>query len=200
MDLNKIILITIVILLIVGIFIALGWYLLGSSPAVSDFNTDSEAWLITGDAQTGSSDPTYNESGGVDDSGYISADDDEHGGTWYFEAPEKFLGDKSSYFGGTLEYWLKQSDTSNQFSNDDIVIEGGEDKIVYRFDDNPDTEWTKFSVALDDTADWYLNDHDGEQVDAEDIKRILSDIVSIRIRGEYRTGSDVGGLDSVRLR
>tara|TARA_R110000868_G_scaffold408319_2_gene691276 strand:- start:3937 stop:4524 length:588 start_codon:yes stop_codon:yes gene_type:complete len=61
----------------------------------SGFSEDADGWTIVGDAQGGSNiEASYSPFEGLDDSGYIYAEDRVTGGYWYFSAPEKFRGDK----------------------------------------------------------------------------------------------------------
>ena len=58
----------------------------GETGPISRFNIDAEGWTITGDAQSDSTMPDF-------DDGIICAKDDAVGGVWFFDAPAKFLGD-----------------------------------------------------------------------------------------------------------
>jgi predicted ribosomally synthesized peptide with SipW-like signal peptide len=174
-------------------------------PSISTFDTDEDGWEITGDAQGGSAVPDY-ESGRGNPAPSISATDDVQGGTWYFKAPGKFLTDKSDFYGGTLEYDLLQefSGSPSQFNNDDIVLSGGGMTLVY---DHGGTSshpgggtsgtWTTYSVTLDETDNWEKSG--GGSVSQSDVQTVLGDLTELRIRGEYRSGSDKGYLDSVEL-
>ncbi len=163
----------------------------------STFDIDSEDWLVVGDAT--STIPLFVNEGG-NDGGYISADDTGTGGVWYWLAPEKFLGNQSSSFGKNLTFDLKQSGNSAQFDIDDILISNGEITIAFDLENNPGTDWTSYSVSLDTLALWKLTSiSGGELATSDQIMDVLSNISSIKIRGEYIDGPDTGGLDNVRL-
>jgi hypothetical protein len=164
----------------------------------SYFSQDDEGWKVIGDAQGESAMPNYINKNG-NSGGYISANDNIAGGVWYWSAPEIFLGNKSSTYGKELSFSLNQSSTDNQFDADDLILVGANMKIVYNTSKNPEITWTDYSVKLSEEAGWTYNDLNGDSVSRNDLKKILSDITAIYIRGEYVTGEDTGGLDTVIL-
>ena len=161
----------------------------------STFDNDDEGWRIVGDAQQGSSKPSWSAENG-NPGGHIYAKDDVLGGVFYWLAPEKFLGDKSGAYGYTLDFDLKQSIANTQFDSDDIIITGGGITIKYDTSYNPGTDWTHYSVLLATDAGWM---RDSSAATYEDITTVLSSISSIQIRAEYRTGADTDYLDNVVL-
>ncbi|MDP1815349.1 MAG: laminin B domain-containing protein [Leadbetterella sp.] len=167
------------------------------SPNGSEFLDGTDQWKIEGDAQGGETlDPFYSPIEGLDNSGYVYATDDVTGGVWYFVAPSKFRGNKSAYFNGTMEFWLIQkSALSNQFYDDDIIIEGGANgKLIYSHSSYPGTSWTFYQIVLNSSDNW-LDENGNKATDAK-IQSVLSGISKLSIRGEFETGSDTGGLDS----
>lgn len=169
-------------------------------PDSSEFFEDADGWTIAGDAQGGSNlEASYSPFEGLDNSGYIYADDDVAGGVWYFVAPDKFLGDQSEFIGGKLSFYLIQkSALSDQFKSKDVIIEGGNDQeIYYDHASYPDTTWTHYEIHLDSTAGW-MNSSDTE-ASASEIQSVLSDVQRLWIRGEFETGPDTGGLDKFQF-
>ncbi len=156
----------------------------------SYFNTDAEGWTITGDAQSGSSTPTYV-------SVYIQAVDDVSGANWYFNAPSKFLGDLSSFYGGSFYFELAQNriDRPSSIGNN-VIIRSNIRTIRYSVYKYPQTSFTPFEVPLGEEG-W--EDTNNQHLTAEEFKSILSSVNSISIRGEYRSGPDTGSLDNVVL-
>jgi len=160
------------------------------------FTDDADGWALAGDAGA----PEYVETGG-NPGGHICADDDVSGNTWYFDAPAKFLGDRSAAYGGDLQFDLKQSSTSSQFDNHDVVLRDGSRAVVYDFGNataHPRTNWTHYSVPLDATADGWTWES-GEPVGATAFENVLANLTALQIRGEYVSGSDRGCLDNVQL-
>lgn len=164
---------------------------------VSDFEGGDEAWTIIGDAQGGQSDPDWAATDG-NPGGYISAKDDGYDKTWYFRAPIKFGGNFAGSYGQTLSFSLRQSLNNSQYNDRDVIIKGGGLEVWYDTEMNPGINWTFYSVTIDEAAGWKLNQ--GSQAATEtDIRTALSSIDDLYIRGEYRNGDDVGGLDNVIL-
>ena len=166
----------------------------------SDFITGVDGWKIVGDAK-GSTGviPNFSEINGVGDSGYIYAKDDVTGGVWYFLAPSKYHDDKSKFFNGKLEFYLIQdSRLANQFKDEDIIIQGAsEEKIIFKHESFPTKSWTKYQILLNSKSNWL--DEVGNAASNEKIKKILSHVTSIMIRGEFETGADTGGLDGFKF-
>ena len=163
----------------------------------STFDTDDEGWTVFGDAEGGTATPDYNATGG-NPGGYLSADDDVAGGTWYWTASDAFLGDRSGSFERMLSFDLRQSATSSQFDNADLILQGGGMELRFDTAENPGTDWTPYAVLLSIDAGWTVGNTEEAPTEAEFIA-VLSDLTALRIRGEFRTGADTGSLDNVIL-
>ena len=167
------------------------------------FENDADGWTITGDAQGGSNlEASYSPFEGLDNSGYIFAEDNVTGGVWYFSAPQKLLGDLSAYSGGTMSYWLiQESALDDQFDDRDVILENEDNRIYYQYEEAtsfPDTTWTGYTLRMDASDRWF-NDDD-EPASNEEINAVLSNVTNLYIRGEFQDGSDTGGLDQFVLR
>jgi len=165
--------------------------------AQSTFDSSDDGWLVFGDAQGSGAIPDHNDSGG-NPGGYISATDDAAGGVWYWDAPGKYLGDQSCAYGKELTFDLTQSATDNPFDADDVALMGETLTLVYDTAKNPGTAWTSYSVTLAEDAGWVKEGTSTPPTQAE-MEGVLSTLQALRIRGEYRTGADTGGLDNVNL-
>jgi hypothetical protein len=159
-----------------------------------EFTTSAKGWLVSGD--TGPVVPEFHRDGGHP-GGYISNVDEAVGETWYFRAPGSLLNRLRAAENGTLSYSLQQSVDGPGFVDDDIVIQGPSGRLSYRFERTPGTEWSRFSVRLTTTAGWRWNWN--AQPTSDEMRSVLVNATSLEIRGEYHTGPDVGGLDSVVL-
>ena len=187
----------IVVLVIVVILILL-LFTCRQKNICSYFEKDDGGWQVTGDVQNESAQPDYNSSGG-NPGGFLSATDETTGGIWYWNAPEKFLGSKDQALNKKLCFDLIQSDLSNQFDAPDVILESGDIILVYTLPSHPDTIWTSYSIDLSAEAGWKKNDASGPAATEEDLADVLSQLTSLRIRGEYVVGPDVGSLDNVCL-
>jgi hypothetical protein len=167
----------------------------GHELLVHDFSSSDEGWLVAGD--TGPAGPTFHPTGGRS-GGYISNADEALGETWYFQAPASVLTQLAAADGGRLEYSLKQDSADAGFPDDDVVIVGEAGRLSYRFDYAPTTDWTDFSVQLSASADWRWNWN--ARATEEQIRSVLSRPSRLEIRGEYRTGDDVGAMDRFVLK
>jgi hypothetical protein len=164
---------------------------------LSGFDNDDQGWTITGDAQGTSAKPDFNGTGGNPD-GLISAKDNVAGGTWYFSAPAKYLGDQSAAFGGTLSFDLKTTPITSPFANSDVLLEAGALILSFDLPQDPGTDWTHYVVPLD-ASGWTSRANDAGTLSPEAFRMALSQLSALRIRGEYQSGPDTGSLDNVRL-
>ncbi len=164
----------------------------------SYFEKNDEGWKVTGDVKNAFARPDHNATGG-NPGGFLSATDETTGGVWYWNAPKKFLGSKKGALDKKLSFDLIQSDISNQFDAPDIILESGDLILVYKLPFHPDTKWTSYSVDLSAEAGWKKNDISGPPALKEDLTKVLSRLTSLRIRGEYVTGPDIGSIDNVCL-
>ena len=165
----------------------------GRTLIAHDFSTSAQGWLIASD--TGAVEPTF-ESRGGHPGGYISAKDEEGGETWYFRAPASVLAQLAAAEGGAITYSIKQSEIDPGFPDDDVVIVGAAGRLSYRFDHAPGTDWTTFSAPLS-AAGWHWNWN--MRATQEQMRSVLANAIRLEIRGEYRTGSDVGAFDTFAL-
>jgi len=158
-----------------------------------DFSTSAQGWLIASD--TGVVEPILEARGG-DPGGYISAKDEEGGETWYYRAPPSVLAQLAAAEYGAITYSVRQSEVEPGFPDDDVVIVGAAGRLSYRFDHAPGTSWTRFSAPLS-AAGWHWNWN--MPATQDQMKSVLANPIRLEIRGEYRTGTDVGGLDTFAL-
>ncbi len=163
----------------------------------STFSGGDEAWRVVGDAEGGTGVPEWSETGG-NPGGSLSADDDVRGGVWYWQASTKFYGDLSNAYGKKLRFDLKQTSAmSAQFNDRDVILSGGGTTIWLDRLSNPGAGWTSYAVILDTSETWWRAD--GSPATETDIRTVLGSLDDLRIRGEYESGVDTGGLDNVAL-
>ncbi len=166
--------------------------------AESDFNTDSEGWLVAGDSASAS--PTYFATGG-NPTGFVRGTDLAVGGVWTWDAPAKFLGDKSGSYGFPLTYDLRMRGNGSLFDDSDVTLNGG--GLSLHFDQTAsvpaDVAWTSYSVVLSESAPWRVGSLSGPIATQADVQAVLTNLTRLQIRGEFITGPDNGDLDNVVL-
>jgi hypothetical protein len=168
-----------------------------SCQARSAFDANSEGWLVSTAAGDQIARSAYNATGG-NGGGYISAANGLVSDPWYWEAPGRYLGDQSCAYGEALTFDLKQSSTGGEFNAADVILVGPSVTLVYDMPQNPGTVWTPFSVPLTADSGWVKHGTSTAPTEAE-MLAVLSGLQALRIRGQYRTGVDIGSLDNVNL-
>ncbi len=162
----------------------------------STFDSSNEDWLILNNGAR--SEPNYIPTGG-NPGGHIAANDEMGDITWFFKAPSKYHGDFSAALGSTLTFDLKQSSLSSQFDLHDVRLTGVALSISFDTRSNPGTDWTSYTIRLDETAGWRVGSLDGPAATRSDILTVLADLTDLLIRGEFVSGPDTGALDNVVL-
>lgn len=178
-----------------------------SAEVTSQFDTTSEDWQVTSLLDLGPYDPptqvlpaSYEPAGG-NPGGFISSTDPDSV-TFWFDAPAKFLGNKSAYHGGTLGFDLfYQTDPANlPWEDADVLLVGAGMSLVMDAGDRPvyDT-WTPYLVSLHEDAGWRVGDLNGAPPTDAEFAQVLSSLTALRIRGEFVYGQEFSGLDNVTL-
>ncbi|MBC7776012.1 MAG: gliding motility-associated C-terminal domain-containing protein [Phycisphaerae bacterium] len=170
---------------------------LGILAQISTFDFDNEGWRCDGDPE---STTAYWFSSGGNPGGHIQMTDASTGGTWYFIAPAKFLGPKCDAYGKFLRYDQFADDHSNPNTYADVEMKGGGFTLVFDHPVLPNLAWTHYDLFLREDAGWRINTTNGLVPTQGQFKQVLSNITSIRIRGEFHhVAVDYGGLDNVML-
>ena len=165
----------------------------------STFDFDNEGWTAIGDPVSNTSE--WHDMGGNPD-GHIKVEDSSIGGTWYFVAPLKFLGNKCDAYGKYLRYDQLTSDTTNQQQyggRPDIQLIGGGITLIFDNAFNPGLDWTHYDVLLREDAGWHLNSLSGPVPTLAQFRTVLANLNALQIRGEYRSSADIGSLDNVLI-
>ncbi|MFG0253272.1 MAG: laminin B domain-containing protein, partial [Phycisphaerales bacterium JB038] len=167
----------------------------------STFDDSADGWriadLATGDSYIqvlGYYDPNWHATGG-DPDGYISRLDPSSN-TIFFEAPDKFLGDQTAAYGRNLHFSL-QTDYTDYDEEPFLLLISGDQVLLHEFT-MPGTDWTRYSVLLDETS--FYDHATGLPVSSDDFLAILGDLEALRISAEYGMGLiETTSLDRVRL-
>jgi hypothetical protein len=153
----------------------------------STFDTGAEGWTAL-DAVGFDYTANWQSSGGNPGGFLEGIETDPNGGTGYFIAPSKFLGNFSAYAGGTLTYDFKVIQGSDYYSDADVIITNGANSVSWTPNINPVGDgWVAFQVQLNQ-ANFGSN-----------LASILSNVTELQIRGEFIVGAEVEGLDNVKL-
>jgi alkaline phosphatase D len=159
------------------------------------FNKGADGWSLNGDVESSGWD-----SKGGDPGGYLSWVDAATGADSYYQAATKFLGNKLSFYGGTLSYDIL--DTGNGYTAYDVKIVGDGFTLEYTNPKdagfpNPNV-WSAASVKL--VAADFVDTATGAAPSVAEMKHVMGDITQLDIRAEYVVGPESGGLDNVLLK
>ena len=162
--------------------------------------TGSPSWSVVASAM-----PLPDMDGNPDFSGSIVLVDPDNAWT-YFSAPQKFLGNQSAAFGGTLSFDISVFMAGTSFANEaEVVLKGAGLTLTY----DATTElpggvqplvWTHFEIPLASGA-WRVSDtFSGALATDAQLHAVLSDLGALWINGEYYTPvSEAIALDNVTL-
>lgn len=176
----------------------------------STFNSNAEGWTTPNDAD---GTITYAAAGGnpgglVSGSPFVLV----LGATtlyvpFDFVAPGTYLGNRSSYYNGTLRYDIQQSTTGapNQYA--EVTIANSLGITLYYFPATPNQPaaapaWTTFSVTLNNALGYWktTNSATGSAATEAQVLNVLTDLSSLQIRGLYRDANTTNRLDNVSMR
>jgi hypothetical protein len=133
---------------------------------------------------------------------WLHTQDVPNGKEWGWHAPPKYHGDHSGKFGRCLIYELWTSHVGNVPATDWYVRLQGAGMTLYVngtvLEPPKAQEWKTYHVPLDASGRW-RRFPDGEQATDEDIKKLLADVTDLRIKGEFASQGNIGGLDSVEF-
>lgn len=193
---------------------AFGIVLLSSSltfaQIVSTFNSNAEGWTTPDDADgTIAYSATGGNPGGlVAGSPFVIV----LGATtfyvpFYFVAPGTYLGNRSSYYNGSLRYDLQQSTTGTPNQYAEVIIANSLGITLYYFppvSNQPPAApaWATYSVTLNNALGYWktTNSISGAVATEAQLLNVLTDLASLQIRGLYRDANTTNRLDNVSMR
>lgn len=197
---------------------------------LASFENGTENWKVPGAKGTGQGEPELVEwlkSAFSIKGNFIRAQDSD-GECYYFKAPiDGFLEFiNKDYYGGTLSYWQSTQSRNgpkgkyqpyNRYYGDHIELVGANGiTLTYIIDSFPMpenytrryeevkglfTKWHKFSIPLSSRGKYCWKKKDGNCADVTDIKGVLAEVISLKIRGEYWFGGviDYTAIDEVKI-
>src|SRR5205814_1364717 len=116
----------------------------------------------------------------------------------YWSAPDRFLGNRSAAYGGSLSFDLADTAKGGLFAQEDVILIGGGETLVYALPGYPGPDWASFTVSLVE-AGCHLTSLSGPNATAAELQSVLASLAALYIRAEYRLGSDFQSLDNVVL-
>ncbi|GAB4196182.1 MAG: hypothetical protein Tsb002_29360 [Wenzhouxiangellaceae bacterium] len=170
-------------------------------PYTEGFDDGFGGWQVINDVRSF----RFVASGG-NPGGYIEFVDAVQGQTVYWRAPQGLVDRLPQLSGGVIEFDLRQNRIDRQFvRTDEVVIETGDPDFTLAYDlpNNPGTAWTHYEVPLSVNPRWLVIDRNRNTLrpaSSADFEQAIAAATLFRIRAEFRTGAEVGGLDNVRLR
>src|SRR6185295_4093770 len=189
--------ISVVIKVVALLFYFLLAVILAKAQIGSDFSVDTDGWN-TYNANTVTSTPaTYNAAGYITDGGVSNFQ------ILYAEAPSKFRGNRSFSYNQDLSFQLKTDNVGTDNTNGDVIITGTGGTLYFQLSSKPGALFTAYTVTHRETfAGWHLNSIAGAAPTQTQMKAVLSNITSLRIRTKYITSNTftvTGSLDNVVL-
>lgn len=161
---------------------------------VNGFDFDEEGWTYYNDANQSWDGTVGNPPGSLKNV-------DRAQGTWHgFQASTAFLGDFSSYFGGTFEFQMMATGTSDGGpTQPDLTLSGGGLTLALDLPRPSNTVFSMRSVSLDLRSDWRVGSLSGAVATEPQVRQVLADVTQLRLRGEFISGADTSYLDNVRF-
>jgi len=197
----------------IGVIVLLlgGGTVASAGVVVSNFNSTAESWTL-GDSDPSSS-LTYFATGG-NPGGYILFTDAAQGNNDVFSAPAKFLGNDSSFMGGTMSFDLAHNEPADDITISPLVIFGGTGDTLSLIIAAPATSsnpytWTSYNIGLNSSAGFVFdggtnsgsgfNLSGGTAATPGDISVVLGNVTAIYVPADMHNGTEVTGLDNFAL-
>jgi len=162
--------------------------------AESTFETDAEGWQVL--SGLGVESPDHSPAAGLED-GSVEYAAGTATGSWFWSAPEDFLGNLSGAYGGRLECERFTTATGGSGLMEDVALVGGGLVLVADLP-TPGTTWNWQSVPLVAGSDWHLENLSGPAATLADLLQVLGALEAVLIRGGFGPDAHVSGLDTVR--
>jgi hypothetical protein len=174
-------------------------FFLAKAQVASDFSSGTnDNWTIFNTSSGSSFAATYNAGGYITDGGTAAGPT-----ILYAEAPLKFRGNLSSSYNQNLTFDLKTDFVGTNNTNGDVMIAGTGGTLYYQLPTKPGTSFTSYVIKLNETfAGWHFNGTATAAPTQTQMKAVLGNITSFRIRTKYTTANTTtatGSLDNVVL-
>lgn len=173
---------------------------------LSDFLAAGETagWTAIGTNTLGASIPQWVAAGASGGVGSLQMGDSGNNAL-YWDAPPAFLGNAGLLLGGSIGYYVSQSDAGCEFDIPELILRGAGHYLIYDVPDverdpnRPGSNLTPYLAPLNALAGW-RDSRTGELATEEQLRQALSNLDQLLIRGEYRgCGGETLGLDRVTM-
>jgi hypothetical protein len=155
----------------------------------------AQGWTLRQPSGAGATITHYTTGGNPN--GYITLTEPGGANTDYFQAPPLFLGNKSGFHNGHLEFDIK---TNNVTADPTVFLSHvrleSTDLEIYASIPLPTLSWTSHSIPLS-VGEWRINTT--TWATAVQIQEVLSDLTAFYIRAEYREGPEITSLDNIGM-
>lgn len=181
-----------------------------ASASSSTFDSNSEGWTQLEIAQgtlniTNTFSVGYAPSGG-NPGGYIWDNDFGPSG-WSFGAPASYLGDKSSFVGGTVSFDLATSTSSPLSSISLFWLRSDTTLMIYTPTIDLTSAWTHYDIPLAPSSGWNATSLDSNGLalnnwwapTLSDFTSSLSNLISVEVRGDWLNGEELSKLDNFNM-
>lgn len=161
------------------------------------FDSDLEGWTKGLGSDPGSS-VSWISTGG-NPGGFLRLNEAAQGAFDNIAAPASFLGNKSSFIGGTLSLdRLTNTLTSPSNRNDDVRLTGG--GLALRYDlPNPGLgEWIREEIPLAADAGW-VRISDGIAPTSTQFSSVMADLTGLFLLADFRSGAETPSFDNIIL-
>ncbi|XP_075525225.1 wing blister isoform X1 [Dermacentor variabilis] len=134
------------------------------------------------------------------------ANDDVTMNMYYWQAPEKYLGNKLYSYGGNLKFMLSyvvlRGDTSGSYvEGSDVIIEGDGKRLGYNWSLRPSPDNVTIAIPLREHG-WHLLDENGRPlrpVSREEFTLVMNDVERLLLRAKYHSDQIEGAMHHVEL-
>jgi len=180
-----------------------------SAQVSSTFNTDADGWTATAADAFAYSGTLGNPGGCITADPFVLNLGDGSIAFAYFDAPAKFLGNKGSYFRGTLRFQAYEPSNTGGTTPPlpEIILSNNAGIQLFYYPtpafQHPTTgTWATFSVRLDASSGFWktTNTPTGQAATQAILQDVISDIATLQIRGLFRHQNTIVRLDNVTLR
>ncbi len=162
----------------------------------STFDTNVDGWQKLSGSDPASS-VNWISTGG-NPGGYLRYNEVGAGFEDFISAPNKFLGDKSLFYGGIFSFDRRTNVISNSLGRDnDVLFFGNGMTLRYNLPDPSVGSWTSHTIDLVETG-WFVGNTSVAPTTLE-MQSVLANLTAIHLHVDFRSGAETPAYDNIRL-